>query len=187
MNEIEQGFFNEFVQYAKQEPVFCTCADLVDEGIQPKIATCQIFIDKDYSTDDELVMNIPTKMYRICPDFDDYDFSVCLKKQYSKGPYIVDFALVSQVMPFIDLGIEIDGHEWHEKNKEQAARDKRRDRELLLMNMPIVRFTGSEIYTNSQKCIIEALNIFISQSYSMMQTNPIMYMQVYNENHSRGK
>lgn len=48
--------------------------------------------------------------------------------------------------------IECDGHEFHEKSKEQAARDKRRDREILTAGFPVMRFTGSEIYRDPVGC-----------------------------------
>lgn len=50
------------------------------------------------------------------------------------------------------VAIECDGHAFHEKTKEQAARDKRRDREILLEGFPVVRFSGSEIYNDAIGC-----------------------------------
>lgn len=41
--------------------------------------------------------------------------------------------------------IECDGHDFHEKTKEQAAKDKKRDRELQKLGYPVFRYTGSEI------------------------------------------
>lgn len=51
------------------------------------------------------------------------------------------------------LGIECDGHDFHERTKEQAARDKRRDRSSFLSGVPILRFTGSEIYNEPAECM----------------------------------
>lgn len=48
--------------------------------------------------------------------------------------------------------IECDGHDYHERTKEQAARDKARDRELQQTGNPVLRFTGSEIYRDSYAC-----------------------------------
>jgi very-short-patch-repair endonuclease len=44
--------------------------------------------------------------------------------------------------------IECDGHDFHEKTKEQARRDKKRDRDLTTAGNIIMRFTGSEICNN---------------------------------------
>lgn len=48
--------------------------------------------------------------------------------------------------------VECDGHAFHEKTKEQAARDKRRDREILAAGFAVMRFTGSEIFADSHDC-----------------------------------
>lgn len=58
--------------------------------------------------------------------------------------------------------VECDGHEFHEKTKEQAQRDKSRDRQFLLAGMSVLRFTGSEIWKNPTVCtaqIFAALGI----------------------------
>jgi very-short-patch-repair endonuclease len=44
--------------------------------------------------------------------------------------------------------IECDGHDFHERTKEQAQRDRRRDRRLQADGHRVFRFTGSEIYRN---------------------------------------
>ncbi len=42
--------------------------------------------------------------------------------------------------------LEVDGHDFHEKTKEQAIRDKSRDRFMTKKGFPIFRFTGSEVF-----------------------------------------
>lgn len=64
------------------------------------------------------------------------------------------------------IAIECDGHEFHEKNKEQAARDKRRDREILAAGYPVMRFTGSEIFRDAIGCaeqIHEPLSVALNR------------------------
>lgn len=51
------------------------------------------------------------------------------------------------------VAIECDGHAFHEKTKEQAARDKDRDRRILLSGFPVMRFTGSEIFRDVHRCV----------------------------------
>lgn len=51
------------------------------------------------------------------------------------------------------IAVEVDGHEFHEKTKEQAARDKSRDRELITSGWTVVRFTGSEIWKDPEGCV----------------------------------
>lgn len=50
------------------------------------------------------------------------------------------------------LVIECDGHEFHERTKQQAAYDRQRDREMLSMGVFVIRFTGSEIHNYPSKC-----------------------------------
>lgn len=51
--------------------------------------------------------------------------------------------------------IECDGHDFHEKTKQQASRDKKRDRDLTTLGYAIYRFTGSEIFKNPSRCFDE--------------------------------
>ena len=59
-----------------------------------------------------------------------------------------------------DLIIECDGHDFHEKTKQQATRDKRRDRILQSLGYKVFRFTGSEIYNDAMGCAFEVINSF---------------------------
>lgn len=56
-----------------------------------------------------------------------------------------------------EIVIECDGHEFHEKTKKQAARDRQRDRLLTNNGYKVLRFTGSEIYKNPYVCARDAL------------------------------
>jgi hypothetical protein len=57
------------------------------------------------------------------------------------------------------LAIEIDGHEFHERTKEQAQADRSRDRLLLRCGVPVVRFTGSEVHADPMGCAREAFDL----------------------------
>jgi len=57
------------------------------------------------------------------------------------------------------LAIEIDGHIWHEKTKEQVIRDKKRERILIANGWTVLRFSGSEVYKNPSKCVDEMLSV----------------------------
>lgn len=41
--------------------------------------------------------------------------------------------------------IELDGHEFHERSKDQAERDKARDRRVACANWRVLRLTGTEV------------------------------------------
>jgi very-short-patch-repair endonuclease len=53
--------------------------------------------------------------------------------------------------------VECDGHEFHEKTKEQAQRDKERDRKLQSLGFRVYRYTGSELYADAFRCAAEIL------------------------------
>ena len=53
--------------------------------------------------------------------------------------------------------IECDGHDYHERTKEQAARDKKRDRFFASKGYKVLRFTGSEIWADPEAVAEEAL------------------------------
>ena len=55
--------------------------------------------------------------------------------------------------------VECDGHQWHEKTKEQAQRDKERDRVLNSHVAKVIRFTGSEIHRQPLTCVESALEV----------------------------
>ncbi|MGA4550599.1 DUF559 domain-containing protein [Methylorubrum aminovorans] len=51
--------------------------------------------------------------------------------------------------------VECDGHDFHERTKEQAARDRSRDRRLQEAGFRVFRFTGSELYRDPYACALE--------------------------------
>lgn len=54
--------------------------------------------------------------------------------------------------PIRSLIVECDGHDFHERTKKQAARDRMRDRWAQEKNYQIYRFTGSEIWNDPMTC-----------------------------------
>lgn len=56
------------------------------------------------------------------------------------------------------LIVECDGHDFHEKTKEQAKNDKSRDRELSKLGYMVFHYTGSEVWNDAYRCAKEALD-----------------------------
>jgi len=85
----------------------------------------------------------------------------------SNSKYRVDF-LLSVWYPEKHSGknfvIECDGHDFHEKTKEQAQKDKKRDRELVSSGYVVLRFTGSEIIKSPHRCVLDVMKAILQYS-----------------------
>lgn len=94
------------------------------------------------------------------------------------GDYRVDFLLtliLNDHLTFLEdesdvlisgksqLVIECDGHDFHEKTKKQASRDKERDRALQDCGYIVFRFSGSDIYNDAFNCVIESIEHLFSR------------------------
>ena len=82
---------------------------------------------------------------------------ILIAQQQQVGKYKLDFALTNSARG-LSVGVEIDGHAFHERTKEQAQRDKSRDRAIQAEGWRVLRFTGSEVWANPHKCVVEALS-----------------------------
>jgi len=60
--------------------------------------------------------------------------------------------------------VECDGHDFHERTKEQAARDRSRDRRASLSGFVVLRFTGSEIWKDPLGCAEQVMRWFMAES-----------------------
>lgn len=73
--------------------------------------------------------------------------------------YSVDFLVWFRLKNIVaGVAIECDGHAFHEKTKEQAASDKKRDRAIVTAGFPVLRFTGSEIFRDTLGCVGQVKN-----------------------------
>ena len=93
----------------------------------------------------------------------DSDHPFQIAPQYAVDPYRVDFAVLYRDSgQEVRVVIECDGHAFHEKTKEQAARDKRRDRDLNFEGWRVLRFTGSELHRDRFACGSEVSELIFS-------------------------
>lgn len=83
---------------------------------------------------------------------------IIVRPQVKVGKYRIDFRVSAKVEAGErSILVECDGHDFHEKTKEQAARDKERDRYITATGAQISRYTGSEIYRNPHKCAADVI------------------------------
>lgn len=80
-----------------------------------------------------------------------------MQQQVAIGQYRADFmfSIIDPAEQMKRLVIELDGHDFHERTKEQAARDKARDRYMTGQGIQVMRFSGSEIWGNPFACAEE--------------------------------
>lgn len=123
------------------EAIFATACSLLGNFSEPSVIRCL-----DHTALPEPSVSVE---FYVCP-------------QQRIGRYTADFVIGSWLRQELraDLIVECDGHEWHEKTKEQAAHDKARDRALQALGYRVYRFTGSEIYRDpvsvAAECMAEA-------------------------------
>ncbi|MNS55129.1 hypothetical protein D3C72_879550 [compost metagenome] len=72
--------------------------------------------------------------------------------------YRVDFVVTKENSP-IKVAVELDGHDFHEKTREQVRKDKERERTIVRQGYTMLRFTGSEVVKDPRKCVEEVADV----------------------------
>lgn len=101
--------------------------------------------------------------------------------QYEIADYTVDF-IVEYAQEYLprnsnpdpnprcaqaNLLIECDGHNYHDRTKEQASNDRARDRQLQKMGYEVFRYTGSDIYNDPFKCAVDAVDLPVRKVHAL--------------------
>lgn len=97
-----------------------------------------------------------------------HDYEVHISAQHRIGQYRVDF-LVDHKDTNTYIVVECDGHEFHEKTKEQADRDKRRDRFMTKQGYIVLRYTGKQICDNPMEIYEDVAEIIIDRKKVMRE------------------
>lgn len=90
------------------------------------------------------------------------NYGVHIKPQAKIGKYRVDFlikeALITNhaTQPVI---VELDGHDFHDKDKRQRSYEKARDRYLVTQGYRVLHFTGSDVVADPFRVAHEALSL----------------------------
>lgn len=84
--------------------------------------------------------------------------------------YRVDFALTMEKFSddfsdysSVDIVVECDGHEFHQKTKKQVEHDNEREMRLKLLGYDVLRFSGSQIYKNPMKCANDIVDYVLTK------------------------
>lgn len=59
--------------------------------------------------------------------------------------------------------VEVDGHEFHQKTKEQVEHDNERERALQKAGYEVIRFSGTEVYHKAYRCACDVKRIIMSK------------------------
>lgn len=90
--------------------------------------------------------------------------AITISCQQEIGKFRVDFLFTRYDLKCV---VECDGHDFHERTKEQAAKDRSRDRWLTAQGYSVLRFTGSEIWANPFACADQLLDFLLAQDAEM--------------------
>lgn len=93
------------------------------------------------------------------------DFEIRDKSWY-RGVPAIDQAMRLGI-PVTKIAVEVDGHEFHEKTREQVAHRNRRDRDLQTDGWKVFHFSGAEIVRDPKRCATEVLTYSARQAQSM--------------------
>lgn len=129
------------------------------------ISNCLYDIDKCESPIEQLLGIALIKQFeKVLPYVADDYFIIPQEEIAIKGKtYRLDFSIFARKgSKYCSLAVECDGHDYHEKTKQQAQRGKKRDRDLQLAGLSVIRFTGSEIYADPVECAREAMKIVLN-------------------------
>jgi hypothetical protein len=85
------------------------------------------------------------------------------------APSMVQQAAEKWAVPRRGVAIELDGHEFHEKTKEQVAYRNQRDRHLISAGWEVIRFSGSELHRRPIECVHQAAQHALRVSGALRQ------------------
>lgn len=71
--------------------------------------------------------------------------------------YRPDFIISNSIGEAYNVVIECDGHDFHEKTKQQVIKGNNRDYDLKLDGYEVLHFSGSEIFKDAVKCASKAI------------------------------
>mgnify|MGYP001586362772 FL=1 len=90
--------------------------------------------------------------------FNDDNDDLLVIPQWKVGQYKVDFAIRQHPKDRV-VCVELDGHEFHDRDEHQRRYEKTRDRFLTTKGYSILHFTGAEVVKDPCAVALEAFNV----------------------------
>ena len=104
--------------------------------------------------------------YLLTPQVTIGDYRVDFLLQYRETlPKMEDGVIIRDVTSHKKMAIECDGHDFHERTKKQASRDKLKDRVLQSTGYLVFRFSGSDIWKDVFGCAEQAFETLTSATH----------------------
>lgn len=133
-------------------------ADLYESGISSPIEDI-FYIAINYKCHEREYLINPYPDYDKKTGNSTYPDGIYVYPQHKVGKYKVDFLVNYQDGERItQIIVELDGHEFHDKNKKQRAYEKERDRYFVKQGYKLFHYTGSEVVSNPFMVAEEVLN-----------------------------
>lgn len=129
---IEHQFLEALIERANARGIECACGDEMTWGFG-------VGAEIDSSTTLEINPQATFDRYRV-------DFYIWLRSD----PESADSPP--------SLIVECDGHEYHDRTKRQASRDRARDRHFHSQLYTVFRFTGDDIFNGAAACADQCLD-----------------------------
>jgi len=76
--------------------------------------------------------------------------NLTIASQHVLGRFRADFALMMEGGR--KVVIECDGIEWHDRTNQQFISERQRERDILILGWPVMRFTGAELMRDPNAC-----------------------------------
>jgi very-short-patch-repair endonuclease len=105
-----------------------------------------------------------------------FQFVLAVYPQKKIGKYKVDFFIkLTQGSGVTELIIELDGHEFHERDKQQRSYEKARDRFLINSGYKVFHYTGSDVVKKPQHVayeVIKSLDGYLCKPETVEEYDP---------------
>lgn len=169
IGDMEEQFLERLAVWAR-ENIGEFCAPLsalgnqTESPIEQKMLMELAFANWGVVSNSPLGALVPMVWHDVTMPFaPDEALPLIIAPQYPIGRYRIDVAIFAGKGPLdgpqrVRICVECDGHDYHERTKGQASRDKKRDRELQRAGWYVFRFTGSDIHKDARACAQEVAN-----------------------------
>jgi hypothetical protein len=150
----------EDVFYLRQQPWFRGDSEIGEHVLSPMYLQHPVNFENTFSSR-YTVIDIAFHLWKLLYTVEQIGKADRLEKTYGERVWTTRSEKEEAGREYVIIesyAIYCDGHEYHERTKEQAKRDRSIDRKLQQMGWHVFRFTGSEVFKAPQKCMADINN-----------------------------